>query len=73
MKNIIIFILTFAAFYTLVINPTTLLEKDLPANAPLIIKSNLPGTCRVSAITPAVNTKRNIPIVTCKVLLSAIY
>ncbi|ENT4779423.1 TPA: hypothetical protein ACV4I4_002415 [Salmonella enterica] len=70
MKKIIIFtIMAIAALYWFVIHPATLSEKELPANAPFIINSLRPGTCRVSAIIPAVDTKRNIPIVVCKVQL----
>lgn len=70
MKKIITFtIMAIAALYWFVTHPATLSEKALPANAPVIIKSNLPGTCKVSAIAPAVDTKQNIPIVVCKVQL----
>ncbi|WP_236874185.1 hypothetical protein [Citrobacter portucalensis] len=68
-KLIIFTIAAIIAFFLLVKHPITQPEQVIPANTPLIIKSNLPGTCRVSAITPAVNTKQNIPIVACKVQL----
>lgn len=68
-KIIILTITAIIVSICLVTHNTTLPKKVLPAKAPLIIKSNLPGTCRASAITPAVDTKLNIPIVVCKVQL----
>ncbi|EOX0737505.1 hypothetical protein ACO67B_003994 [Salmonella enterica subsp. enterica serovar Newport] len=51
MKKIIIFIImaiiTFGWFVT---HYTAEPEKYLPASSPFIIKSNLPGTCRISAM-----------------------
>lgn len=70
MKKIITFIIVAtAAFSWFVTHNTTKPEKDLPANAPFIIKSNLPGSCRVSAMATAVDLKQNVPIVACKVQL----
>lgn len=71
MKKIIIFtivaiIIVFSWFVT---HSTTKPEKDLPANTPLIIKSDKPCICKVSAIATAVDTKQNIPVVACKVTL----
>lgn len=69
MKKIITFIIVAtAAFSWFVTYNTTKPEKDLPANAPFIIKSNLPGTCRVSTMATTADTRHNVPIVVCKVL-----
>lgn len=68
-KIIILTITAIIVSICLVTHNTTLPKEVLPAKAPLIIKSNLLGTCRASAITPAVDTKLNIPIVVCKVQL----
>lgn len=70
MNKIIILTITAIIVSICLVTHNTILPKEvLPAKAPLIIKSNLPGTCRASAITPAVDTKLNIPIVVCKVQL----
>ncbi|ECI4111993.1 hypothetical protein DPE81_24190 [Salmonella enterica subsp. enterica] len=44
-------------------------RKNRPTNAPFIIKSNLPGTCRVSAMATPVDIKRNVLTVGCKIEL----
>ncbi|MCO4311853.1 hypothetical protein [Pectobacterium versatile] len=70
MKKIVTFpLMAIAAFSWFVTHNTTEPEKDLPANATFIIKSNQPGTCRVTTMATAVDTKQNVPIVTCKVEL----
>jgi len=69
MKKIITFIIVAtAAFSWFVTHNTTKPEKDLPANAPFIIKSNLPGTCKVSSISTTVDTKQELAYIVCKVL-----
>jgi len=69
MKKVITFIIVATvAFSWFVTHNTTRPEKDLPANAPFIIKSNLPGTCRVSIMASTADTRQNVPIVVCKVL-----
>lgn len=74
MNKIITFIITaIIVFICLVIYNTTLPEKAPPANAPFIIKSNVPGTCRISTMTASTDIKKNIHIVACKMLLSATY
>lgn len=51
MKKIIIFtIIAIITFSWLVTHNTTESEKIPPANTPFIIKSNVPGMCKVSAI-----------------------
>lgn len=74
MKKIIIFtimaIITFSWFITHYISEP---EKDLPTNIPFIIKSNLPGICRISIMATTTDTKQNINVVACKVLLSTSY
>ncbi|EAB6233625.1 hypothetical protein GSP63_004099 [Salmonella enterica subsp. enterica serovar Mbandaka] len=72
-KFIIFTIVAMIVFRWLVTHNTTKLEKAPPANAPFIIKSNVPGTCRISTMTASTDTKKNIPIVACKMLLSATY
>lgn len=68
MKKIIIFIIiAIMVFGWFVTQNTAEPKKDLPANAPFIIKSNLLGICRVS--TTATDTKQNIPVVACKIQL----
>ncbi|HID9884939.1 hypothetical protein I5R28_12370 [Serratia marcescens] len=70
MKKIITFtIMIIAAFSWYATHNITKPEKDLPANAPFIIKSNLPGICRVSTIATAVDTKQDLADVVCKVRL----
>lgn len=59
MKKIIIFIIAAIIFFSwLITNSTTKQEKGLPANSPLIIKSNKPGISRVSTITTAIDIKK---------------
>ncbi|MCV1051988.1 hypothetical protein MLE95_024200, partial [Escherichia coli] len=61
MKKIIIFtIIAIITFSWLVTHNTTESEKIPPANTPFIIKSNVPGMCKVSAITTSTDTKQNI-------------
>lgn len=70
MKKIIIFtIVAIIVFYLFVAQNTAESKKDLPANAPFIIKSNLPGICRVSTIATTTDTKQNVPIVPCRLQL----
>ncbi|MDW3427419.1 hypothetical protein NQ306_19895, partial [Escherichia coli] len=58
MKKIIIFtIIAIITFSWLVTHNTTESEKIPPANTPFIIKSNVPGMCKVSAITTSTDTK----------------
>lgn len=60
-KNIIFTIMAIAAFGWYVTDNTTKPEKDLPVNSIFIIKSNLLGTCRVSIIGTAADTKKMHP------------
>ncbi|ELB6163907.1 hypothetical protein RH327_003771 [Salmonella enterica] len=72
-KNITFTIVAMLVFSLLVTHNTTKPEKDPkdpPANAPFIIKSNLPGTCRVSTMTASTDTKQNIPVVACKISIT---
>lgn len=70
MKKIITFtIMAIATFSWFVTYHITEPEKDLPTNAPFIIKSNRPGTCRVSTMGTAADTEKNLPITVCKVQL----
>ncbi|ECD4439566.1 hypothetical protein CU840_01195 [Salmonella enterica] len=70
MKKIITFtIMAIADLYWFFIHPATLSEKGLPANAPFIINSHRPGTCIVSTIATAVDTKQDLADVVCKVQL----
>lgn len=70
MNKIITFTITaIIVFSWLVTHNTTKQEKDLPANVPFIIKSNLPGTCKVSTMATSTDTKQNILVVACKVQL----
>ncbi|WP_145586454.1 hypothetical protein [Yersinia kristensenii] len=70
MKKIITFtIMAIAALYWFVTHPATLSEKELPANAPFIINSHRAGTCKVSTIATAVDTKQDLADVVCKVQL----
>lgn len=70
MNKIIIFtIMAVAAFYWLVINSEIASEKDHLNNAPIIIKTNLSGTCSVSAMGTYTDTKRNVSVTACKVQL----
>ncbi|MBG0662412.1 hypothetical protein [Enterobacter roggenkampii] len=68
MKKIIKFtIVAIIAFSWFITHNTTEPEKVLPANAPFIIKSNVPCMCKVSAITTSSGINQNLPIVACKV------
>ncbi|EOZ7547539.1 hypothetical protein [Enterobacter hormaechei] len=59
MNKIITFIIAaMIVFSWLVTHNTAKPEKDLSADVPFIIKSNRPGTCRVSTIS--VDTKRGL-------------
>ncbi|EAA8995520.1 hypothetical protein RS429_001227 [Salmonella enterica] len=69
-KNITFTLVAMLVFSLLVTHNTTKPEKDPPANAPFIIKSNLPGTCRVSTMTASTDTKKNIPVVACKISIT---
>ncbi len=61
MNKIITFIIAaMIVFSWLVTHNTAKPEKDLSADVPFIIKSNRPGTCRVSTIAIAVDTKRGL-------------
>ena len=64
-KNIIFIIAAIIVFSWLITNSTTKKEKDFIANVPFTIKSNLPDTCSVSAMTTSTDTKHNIPAVAC--------
>ena len=71
MKKIIIFtIIAIITFSWLVTHNTTESEKIPPANTPFIIKSNVPGMCKVSAIRTSTDTKQNIPVVACKISIT---
>lgn len=71
MKKIIIFtIIAIITFSWLVTHNTTESEKIPPANTSFIIKSNVPGMCKVSAITTSTDTKQNIPVVACKISIT---
>jgi hypothetical protein len=71
MKKIIIFtIIAIITFSWLVTHSTTESEKIPPANTPFIIKSKVPGMCKVSAITTSTDTKQNIPVVACKISIT---
>lgn len=73
MKKIIIFIiLAFITFGWFVTHYATEPEKVPPANAPFIIKYNVPGMCKVSAITTSFSINQNLPIVACKVQSSLV-
>ncbi|MBN3051743.1 hypothetical protein H4F45_09700 [Pectobacterium brasiliense] len=68
-KLITVTIMAIAAFSWFITHNTTEPEKDLPTNATFIIKSERPGTCRVSTMATVADTKQNVPIVACKVQL----
>lgn len=68
MNKIITFtIVAMIVFSWLGTHNTTKPEKAPSANAPFIIKSNVPGTCRVSTMTASTDTKQNIPVVVYKI------
>lgn len=47
-------------------------EKDLPTNAPFIIKYNQPGICRVSTLTIAIDIKQNKLVVACEISIATL-
>ncbi|EBT3890038.1 hypothetical protein CJ802_21120 [Salmonella enterica] len=68
MKKIITFnIVAIIAFSWFITHNTTEPEKVLPANAPFIIKSNVPDMCKVSTITTSASINKNLPNVEFKV------
>ena len=69
-KNITFNIVAMLVFSLCVTHNPTKPEKDPPANAPFMIKSKLPGTCRVSTMTASTDTKQNIPVVACKISIT---
>ncbi|TKK15547.1 hypothetical protein [Pantoea agglomerans] len=70
MKKIITFtIMAIAAFSWFVTYSAKQSEEIIPVNTPFIIKSNLPGTCRVSVIPATADSGKNEPIIACKVQL----
>ena len=74
MKKIIIFIITaIITFGWFVTHYTTEPEKYLPASPPFIIKSNLPGTCRISAMGTIDDSKRSTSVIACRLKLYTDY
>lgn len=68
-KNITLTILGIIVLSWLVTYHTTEPRKNFPTNPPFIIKSNLPGTCRVSTVGTYADTKQNMSVTACKVQL----
>lgn len=74
MKKIFIFtIITMTLICWFMVYKASELEKNIPINTPLIIKSNLPGKCRATVFETAGDTKRNVSVVACRVQLYTHY